>query len=73
MAKRKSKKFSMWKGNTRKFDGKQYKFFAGYGKSSAKKKAKELRKMGFNVRIVKHQSDDYPGYRYDVYNRRKSK
>ena len=70
--KRKSKRFSIWDGNTRKFDGKTYKFFAGYGKEGAKRKAAELRKMGFQCRIVRHLAEEsHIQYRYDVYTRKR--
>jgi len=58
---------------TRKFGDKTYRFFSGYDKLSAKKKSAELRKMGYNCRVIKHKSDDWKGVRYDVYTNRKKK
>jgi hypothetical protein len=74
MAKRKSKRYSIAKQSKRKFNGETYAFFAGYGKkSTAVNKKSELKNIGLKVRVVKHQSDDHPGYRYDLYTKRKTR
>ena len=57
---------------TRKFGNKNYRFFSGYGsKTDARKKAKEIKKMGYNARVIKHKADNWQGTRYDVYTNRK--